>query len=315
MAKEISTPDGFINTNGITINELIGKKVILVDFWTYSCINCQRTTPYLNAWYEKYKDKGLVIIGVHSPEFGFEKKYDNVKNAVDRNGITYPVVLDNDFSTWRAYQNSYWPRKYLIDTEGYIRYDHIGEGGYEETEEKIKELLSEIGNEVSSIETTQEKKELFLPRTPELYTGYSFALPRGQNIGNQIGIQPESIINYVLPNEVDKNIIYLEGKWKSNPDNLQLTDQMGSIILKFTGSSVNIVAKNLENPVKVEVLINGKYIVKEKAGSDIQFEEDKSFIFVDKPQLYNLINSNYGNYDLTLNILNKDFTFNAFTSG
>src|SRR3989344_4245661 len=104
LAKEITTPDGFINTNGksITINELIGKKVILIDFWTYSCINCQRTTPYLNAWYEKY-------------------------------GIAFPVVLDNDYSTWTAYKNRYWPRKYLIDIDGYIVYDHIGEGAYEET--------------------------------------------------------------------------------------------------------------------------------------------------------------------------------------
>ena len=130
LAKEITTPDGFINTDGkpITINGLIGKKVILVDFWTYSCINCQRTTPYLNAWYEKYKDKGFVIIGVHTPEFEFEKDYNNVKMATGKFGIKFPVVLDNDFSTWTAYKNQYWPRKYLIDIDGYIIYDHIGEG-------------------------------------------------------------------------------------------------------------------------------------------------------------------------------------------
>src|SRR3989338_266338 len=145
LAKEITTPDDFINTDSkpITIGEFVGKKVVLIDFWTYSCINCQRTTPYLNAWDEKYKDKGLVIIGIHTPEFEFEKDYNNVKAAVEKFGIQFPVVLDNDYSTWTAYRNQYWPRKYLIDIDGYIVYDHIGEGAYEETEKKIQEALSE----------------------------------------------------------------------------------------------------------------------------------------------------------------------------
>ena len=140
VAKEITTPDGFINTDGkpVTIGEFVGKKVVLLDIWTYSCINCQRTTPYLNAWYEKYKDDGLVIIGLHTPEFEFEKVYQNVLDATNRLGIKYPVVLDNDYSTWNAYQNRFWPRKYLIDIDGFVVYDHIGEGAYEETETKDK---------------------------------------------------------------------------------------------------------------------------------------------------------------------------------
>src|SRR3989338_220306 len=142
-AKEISTPDGFINTDNITVGEFVGKKVVLLDIWTYSCINCQRTLQYLKAWYEKYADKGLVIIALHTPEFEFEHKYDNVLAAVKKFGIAYPVVLDNDYSTWTAYGNRYWPRKYLIDIDGYVVYDHIGEGGYEETERKIQELLEE----------------------------------------------------------------------------------------------------------------------------------------------------------------------------
>src|SRR3989344_6905350 len=133
-AKEISTPDGFINTDAISIANLIGKNVILIDFWTYSCINCQRTLPYLNAWYEKYADQGLEIIGIHTPEFDFEKEYANVEKAIEKFGIKYPVVLDNDYSTWQAYKNQYWPRKYLIDIDGFVVYDHIGEGGYDETE-------------------------------------------------------------------------------------------------------------------------------------------------------------------------------------
>ena len=143
VAKEITTPNGYINIDDINIADAIGKKVILIDFWTYSCINCQRTTPFLNAWWDKYEDDGLLMIGIHTPEFEFEKDYNNVADAVKEFGIEFPVVLDNDFSTWRAYQNRYWPRKYLIDIDGFIVYDHIGEGGYDETEKKIQELLEE----------------------------------------------------------------------------------------------------------------------------------------------------------------------------
>jgi len=143
-AKEVSTPDGFINTDSVTVSELVGKKIILVDFWTYSCINCQRTLPYLNSWHEKYADKGLVILGLHTPEFEFEKGYENVKRAVEKFSVRYPVILDNDYSTWTSYKNRYWPRKYLIDIDGFIVYDHIGEGAYEETEKKIQELRTFI---------------------------------------------------------------------------------------------------------------------------------------------------------------------------
>ena len=127
-AKEITTPDGFINVDDISVSELIGKKVVLVDFWTYSCINCQRTLPFLNAWYDKYKDQGLEILAIHTPEFEFEKDYGNVLAATEKFDIEYPVILDNDYSTWRAYKNRYWQRKYIIDIDGFIVYDHIGEG-------------------------------------------------------------------------------------------------------------------------------------------------------------------------------------------
>jgi len=135
--------DGYINVENISISDHIGENIVLIDFWTYSCINCQRTLPFLNSMHEKYRDEGLVIIGVHTPEFGFEKDYDNLVEAVEKHGIKYAVVQDNSYATWQAFQNRYWPRKYLVDVDGFIVYDHIGEGGYEETEDKIKELLEE----------------------------------------------------------------------------------------------------------------------------------------------------------------------------
>jgi thiol-disulfide isomerase/thioredoxin len=142
---EIAEPAGYVNTNDqpFTIGQYVGEKVILVYFLTYSCINCQRTFPYLNTWYDKYEDEGFVIIGIHTPEFAFEKNKLNVEKAMKDSGISFPVVLDNEYGTWRLYENRFWPRMYLIDINGDIVYDHIGEGAYEETEDKIKELLAE----------------------------------------------------------------------------------------------------------------------------------------------------------------------------
>lgn len=142
---EIKDPSGFVNTDDkpIRISDYVGKKVILLNVMTFSCINCQRTFPYVNSWYDTYKDEGLIVIGIHTPEFAYEKNKANVEEAMMKFGITYPVVLDNDYKTWRAYGNRYWPRKYLIDIHGNIVYDHIGEGAYKETEAKIQELLKE----------------------------------------------------------------------------------------------------------------------------------------------------------------------------
>ena len=142
-AKEIIGPTEFINTEGVSIGENLGEKVVLLEFWTYSCFNCQNVQPYLNEWHEEYKDDGLLIIGVHRPEFEFEKDPASVDRAVEEAGIRYPVVLDNNSATWDAYDNRYWPARYLIDADGFIRYQHFGEGAYEENEEEIQELLAE----------------------------------------------------------------------------------------------------------------------------------------------------------------------------
>ncbi len=142
-AEEIVAPTGFINTDGVSIGENLGEKVVLLEFWTYSCFNCQNVQPYLNEWHEEYEDDGLLVIGVHRPEFEFEKDPASVERAVGEAGIRYPIVLDNNSATWDAYDNRYWPARYLIDADGFIRYQHFGEGAYEENEEEIQELLEE----------------------------------------------------------------------------------------------------------------------------------------------------------------------------
>ena len=142
-AEEIVGPTGFINTDGVSIKEAVGENVVLLQFWTYSCFNCQNAQPYINGFHEEYADDGLKVIGIHKPEFEFEKDYASVVEAVRQKNIQYPIVLDNNDATWDAYDQRYWPTWYLIDRDGFIRYEHFGEGGYEETEREIQELLTE----------------------------------------------------------------------------------------------------------------------------------------------------------------------------
>lgn len=163
-APELTGISAWINSAPLTMESLRGK-VVLIDFWTYSCINCIRTQPYLNAWHEKYADDGLVIIGVHAPEFAFEKVENNVREASQKAGIKYPIALDNDFATWNAYANRYWPAKYLVDQNGNIVYKHFGEGEYAETEQKIQELLG------AKKELEKEVEKTWLKKTPETYLG------------------------------------------------------------------------------------------------------------------------------------------------
>ncbi len=291
---------GYINAKeGITLDYFKGK-VVLVDFWTYSCINCIRTLPYLTSWDEKYKDKGLVILGVHTPEFEFEKDKENVMEAMERHGIKYRVLQDNNYATWKSFKNRFWPRKYLLDATGEIRYDHIGEGAYVKTEMKIQELLKELGEEVN-LEATKEEKKEHRALTPELYAGYKFALPRSQKIneGLQLGVG-----QYSIPSKINDDKIYIEGKWESSEDSLILKSEEGKVVLSFLAGEVNIVA---DGNFKAEVLIDGK---EHSTGSDVI----SGIMEVDTPRLYNVYNSDYGRHTLEIKV-KKDFSFNAFTFG
>lgn len=233
----------WINSEPLKLSELRGK-VILVDFWTYSCINCIRTLPYLRSWHEKYPE--LIIIGVHTPEFEFEKDYNNVRAAVDRHQLKYAVVQDNDYETWRAFGNRYWPRKYLIDKEGNIRYDHIGEGAYEETEKAIQQLLGQSAG-MTNISSGVNFSEI---GTPELYLGYQFAR---QPLGNLEGFQPGAVVNYRSANYTRANTIYLLGPWKNEQD--RVISLGSSLFLIYKAKNVNIVAGG---NATINVYVNGQ---------------------------------------------------------
>src|SRR5918997_848083 len=299
-APEFDKITGYINTEPINLSDLKGK-VVLVDFWTYSCINCIRTIPYLVDWNEKYADKGLVIVGIHAPEFEFEKNIENGKAAVERFGIKYPVVQDNDKGTWNAYQNQYWPRKYIVDNEGYIRYDHIGEGGYSETEKVIQSLLQErstqLGLDDSSlpnsnnntvIETTTTTPENVQSvdfskiNSPELYFGYQFARAA---LGNVEGFMPDQTVNYSLAkidSDIKPNVIYLDGTWKNNADNMELQSETGRIALVYSAKSINMVAGGTG---EVSISEDGSTLQGKHRGEDLS-EEGK--FAIDGQRLYNL---------------------------
>ena len=344
---------GYINTNDskpLNLQDLKGN-VVLVDFWTYSCINCIRTIPYLNDWYEKYTGKGLTIVGVHTPEFEFEKNFNNVKSAVDKFHIKYPVLQDNDKGTWNAYENNYWPRKYIVDTEGNIRYDHIGEGAYSETEKVIQYLLAERAAKMGKTEITfsntsvpavsagdgnsqASKRDFSKIQTPEIYLGYQLARDR---LGNTENFQPDRTVSYTIPHNLNNtnfkpNIVYLEGQWKNKPDNIELQSEMGRIVLNYSAKSVNIVAGGpvgatgrvsvdnftniLDRPISFPSSSSSTSLqkVKEELGTDIS--NVTSQFSIDSQRFYNLINSNeYGQHVVTVDVRGKGFQLYTFTFG
>jgi thiol-disulfide isomerase/thioredoxin len=317
LAPELTNVDGYINSEPITLADLRGK-VVLVDFWTYSCINCIRTIPYLNAWHEKYADNGLVIVGVHTPEFEFEKDYNNVKAAVEKFNIKYPVAQDNEKGTWEAYENRYWPRKYLIDSEGYIRFDHIGEGAYTETEKVIQSLIAErteyIGANITidqSISKPESSQSVNFDQinTPELYFGYKYSRAP---LGNSEGYKPDQVVNYTVPDDTKilPNRIYLAGGWKNNADHMELQSEVGRIVLSYSAKAVNIVAGDKG---QLHILEDNSPLDNSSRGTDIS--EDGT-VKIDGQRLYNVVeHEGYGNHQIAIEVAGRGFQIYTFTFG
>ena len=313
-SPELQGISGYINTSEEEINSELKGKVVLYDFWTYSCINCIRTLPYLTAWDEKYSNEGLVILGIHTPEFEFEKKYDNVVFATEKFGIEYPVVQDNEKEIWNDFQNRYWPRKYIADHEGYIRFDHIGEGAYKETEEVIQLLLKERANTIGNV--VEEKELVNLDefrhatfRTPELYFGYKFAEGRNQ-LGNEEGFSKNKVVDFQLPTQFKQHYFYMEGMWENNKDGMKLVGDAGKIILNFNAKQVNIVANG--NAV-LNIQYDGGSIPEDSRGYDI---EHNGQVIISEPRLYNLIElKQEGPHEIIIEATGSDFEIFTFTFG
>jgi cytochrome c biogenesis protein CcdA/thiol-disulfide isomerase/thioredoxin len=242
----------WLNTPGddpLPLGHLRGK-VVLVDIWTYSCINCLRTLPYLKAWHERYRRSGFQIVGVHSPEFAFERDPDNVREAVSRLGLEYPVALDNDFATWKAYENQYWPAKYLIDRAGHIRYFHFGEGKYAETEKHIRTLLAEGGGRLPSNTGWRPDSTPRSLITPELYLGYQ----RATRYGGTMLPAPDRSAYYPLPLALPESSFAYGGRWRVEGERI-VAGRDASLLLRFRAGKVHLV---LGGRGRVEVDFRGR---------------------------------------------------------
>lgn len=251
----------WLNSPPLSAQSLKGK-VVLVDFWTYSCINCLRAIPYVRAWAEKYKDQGLVVIGVHAPEFAFEKNIDNVKKAIGDLKITYPVAIDNDYAIWRAFENQYWPAHYFIDAEGRVRHHHFGEGDYDGSERVIQQLLAEAGKakvaadmvevKATGAEAASNQADV---QSPETYVGWE----RSENFVDQKGTVNDAAHTYVAATP-RLNEWGLTGNWTVGSEQAALNDKDGSIYYRFHARDLHLVLGPGADgkPVRFQVTVDGK---------------------------------------------------------
>jgi len=251
-APEIVDIDTWFNSPPLQISKLRGK-VVLIDFWTYSCINCIRTLPYIRSWYEKYHDRGLVIIGVHTPEFEFEKDPNNVFHAVKSDEILYPVALDNAYGTWQSFNNHYWPAHYLIDKKGQVVYQSFGEGDYDVTENNIRYLL-QVGEDIPQTEPMQTEVQM-ADQTPETYFGYA----RTVHFAGKGALQRDKSAEYTFPNQLPRHGWALSGRWKVYSDRIVSESKEAALRMAFKAGKVFFVMGSLDHqPVPVTILYQGK---------------------------------------------------------
>ena len=308
-APEFTGLEGWINSDPKTLESLKGK-VVLVDFWTYSCINCIRTQPYLKEWYSNYKDSGFEIIGIHAPEFAFERDPKNVEVAAKKAGLTYPIALDNNFSTWNAFNNQYWPSSYLIDKDGNIRRYHGGEGEYKETEQAIRALLAEKGGRVP--DSMSNALNNIVPvtnnQTPETYLGTK----RASNYEGSPALSTGTK-NYTATSSISRlNNWTLGGSWKVDGDGITAV-QDSVIKIRFAAKELYFVTGNTANNAKIDLLLNGKPIGQSgSSGDDVK----DSSVIVNQAQLYRAVKFNEFLKDNVLEIrVPAGVQLNAFTFG
>ena len=341
-APEFQGTQEWINSEPLTMDGLRGN-VVLIDFWTYTCVNCIRTLPFLREWHDRYSGEGLVIVGVHTPEFEFEKIYRNVVDSTVEEGVAWPVVQDNEFSVWRSYSNRYWPAKYLIDQTGVVRYTHFGEGKYAETEEMIRKLLAEAGMSAAQempLPEDQGRDETFMQRgtdvTRELFAGWKFSVVQqrggfGQpdeylqaakasfDTGEEIGVPRD----FEAPAALQRNLIYFHGPWAIGPESARHAEATGHfdhyLALKYSARSVNaVLTSDSGEPYRVRVTVNGDYLTDENKGADVIIGADGiSYIEVTTPKLYKIVEHPTweASQILRLSSMSNDFGLFSFTFG
>lgn len=252
---------GWLNSDPLTAKQLKGK-VVLIDFWDYSCINCIRAIPYIRAWADKYKDSGLVVIGVHTPEFDIEKQTPNVQKAVAKFGITYPVAIDSNYAIWNVFHNQYWPAHYFIDAKGKVRYEHFGEGEYDQSEKWIQQLLKEANAKPMTAsmvsvhgQGVQAAADTNDVRSPETYIGFA----RADHFVSPGGIKHDREQLYTEPTHLRLNEWGLAGNWLDRPQSAILSSAGGKIVFRFHARDLHLVLgpRTDGKPVRFRVTIDG----------------------------------------------------------
>jgi thiol-disulfide isomerase/thioredoxin len=299
----------WLNSTPLSFRQLRGR-VVLVDFWDYTCVNCIRTLPYVQAWHERYKDKGLTVIGVHTPEFTFAQYESNVERGVREFGLTYPIVIDSDREIWKAFANRYWPTKYLLDKDGYLRYGHFGEGGYAECEQVIQELLREIDPNVvlpTLMDPLREEDHMgavCYRGSGELYLGH-----RRGRVGNEGGFKEDQIADYIFNGVAEENFFYANGRWASTAEYFEAAETgPHSLRLKYEAAAVNLVMASPHTAsAEVVVLQDGKPLSRKQSTRDTHFRpatsgaDEESYVTVDSARMYFLVDNHaFGDHELEL---------------
>ena len=311
--------DFWFNSEPVPISALHGR-VILLEFWDYTCVNCQRTFPYIKEWHKRYEQYGLVVVGVHTPKFPFEKDPQEIQSVIRKFGLKYPVVMDNEGMISARYGARAWPTMYLIDKDGYIRYESIGEGNYAAIEHEIRALLYDAGVReempvvMEAVRDSDKPGAICYRVTPELFAGYS----KG-SIGNIEGYSPESVVEYLDPKLYIPGRFYAEGNWLNDKNSLRLSDaegRGGQLILTYEALEVNAIIKpEAESGFEVEVRQDDAFLTRLNKGDDVRIEEDgRSYFVVDRPRMFNLVkNKEYGEHTLRLAVGSNSFAVYSFT--
>ena len=309
----LSGATSWLNSPPLTTKQLKGK-VVLVDFWDYSCINCIRTIPYIRAWADKYKSSGLVVIGVHAPEFDVEKQIPNVQRAITKFGITYPVAVDNDYAVWNAFHNQYWPAHYFIDATGKVRYEHFGEGEYDQSERWIQQLLKEantkqVASDIANVhgQGVEAVADMDDVRSPETYIGYA----RAEHFASPDGIQQDVAHVYPEPEQLQLNEWGLAGKWEDHRQVAILKATGGKIVFRFHARDLHLVLAPAAGgkPVHFKVSIDG-HAPEQNHGVDTDAHGDG---VVTEDRLYQLIRQQGSIADHTFSIEFQDAGVQAFS--
>ncbi len=314
IAPDFVRPNGFLNTNTLGIpntnefalKDFVGKKVILVNFWTASSLNSLRVFPYLNQWNNKYKSSGLMIVSIHTPRFEFERSQALVEKTVFAHNVIHPVVLDTSYATWNAYKNTVWPHQYLVDQNGRIVYDHTGEGGYEGMEAKIQTELAALAKRTGAkyiYQAFQEPADVYdvdlsKAKSVEEYAGAG----RNDALGNGVN-RKEGVQSFVAPTgSLLLNTLYFSGNWNFSKEYTQSMGENSGVIYRYNAKRVySLLGAN--GTVRVKILLDGKPLTAAEAGEDVRYEKGESFIYVADERIYDIVNNTAGYGEHTLEFL------------